>query len=140
MKLTGHTYVLQQFDKFWIWRSICKTRTAEIWILTLDGLEKGQLIQLDYATRIKLAFRNQGQLALFVCYLVPKIGNFAIKSFEQKKFFLSNCGKQLVTPVNLTRKKNDRLFNFQDWEQTPKAKNCLLWESFSPLCSSVDLV
>ena len=35
---------LATFDKFWIWRSICKTRTAEIWqkdILTLDGLEKG---------------------------------------------------------------------------------------------------
>ena len=52
MKLTGHTYVLQQFDKF-----------------TLDGLEKGQLIQLDDVTRIKLAFRNQGQLAPFVCHL-----------------------------------------------------------------------
>ena len=106
MKLTGHTYVLQQFDKFWIWRSICKTRTAEIWqkdILTLDGLEKGQLIQLDDVTRNKLAFRNQGQLAPFVCYLVFKIGNFAIDITEQKKF-LSNCSKQLVTPVNLTRK------------------------------------
>ena len=85
VKLTGHTYVLQQFDKFWIWRSICKTRTAEIWqkdILTLDGLEKGQLIQLDDVTRIKLAFRNQGQLAPFVCYLVFKIGNFAIDITE----------------------------------------------------------
>ena len=61
MKLTGHT--------------------AEIWqkyILTLDGLEKGLLIQLDDVTRIKLAFRNQGQLAPFVCYLAFKIGNFAI--------------------------------------------------------------
>ena len=106
MKLTGHTYVLQQFDKFWIWRSVCKTRTAEIWqkdILTLDGLEKGQLIQLDDVTRIKLAFRNQGQLAPFVCYLVFKIGNFAIDITEQKNF-LSNCSKKLVTPVNLRRK------------------------------------
>jgi hypothetical protein len=45
---------------------------AAIWqkdILTLDGLEKGQLIQLDDVTRIKLALRNQGQLAPFVCYL-----------------------------------------------------------------------
>ena len=47
-------------------------------ILSLDGLEKGQLIQLDDVTRIKLALRNQGQLAPFVCYLVSKIGNFAI--------------------------------------------------------------
>jgi hypothetical protein len=45
---------------------------------------------------------NQGQLAPFVCYLVFKIGNFAIDITEQK-FFLSNCSKQLVTPVNLTR-------------------------------------
>ena len=29
-------------------------------ILTLDGVEKRQLIQLDYFTRIKLALRNQG--------------------------------------------------------------------------------
>ena len=82
---------------------ICKTRTAEIWqkdTLTLDGLEKGQLIQLDDVTRIKLAFRNQGQLALFVCYLVFKIGNFAIDITEQKNF-LSNRSKQLVTPVFL---------------------------------------
>ena len=43
---------------------------AAIWqkdILTLDGLEKEQLIQLDDVTRIKLALRNQGQLAPFVC-------------------------------------------------------------------------
>ena len=74
-------YVLQQFDKFWI----CRAKTAEIWqrdILTLDGLEKGQLIQLDDVTRIKLTLRNQGQLALFVCYLVSKIGNFAIDVTE----------------------------------------------------------
>ena len=51
-------------------------------ILSLDGLEKGQLIQLDDVTRIKLAFRNQGQLASFVCYLVFKIGNFAINITE----------------------------------------------------------
>ena len=122
MKLTGHTYVLQQFDKFWIWRSICKTRTAEIWqkdILTLDGLEKGQLIQLDDVTRIKLAFRNQGQLAPFVCYLVFKIGNFAIDITEQKKF-LSNCSKQLVTPVNLT-------------SELPKLKTAF-YESHFPHC------
>ena len=82
VKLTGHTYVLQQFDKFCIWR---RTRTAEICqkdILTLDGLEKGQLIQLDDVTRNKLAFRNQGQLAPFVCYLDSKIGNFAIDVTE----------------------------------------------------------
>ena len=29
-------------------------------ILTLDGLKKGQLIQLDDVTRIKLVLRNQG--------------------------------------------------------------------------------
>ena len=139
MKLTGHTYFLQQFDKFWIWRSICKTRTAEIWqkdILTLDGFEKGQLIQLDDVTRIKLAFRNQGQLAPFVCYLVFKIGNFANDITEQKKF-RSNCSKlQAACNTSQFDKKLffDKLSNIQDWEWTPKAKNCLLWESFSPLC------
>ena len=51
-------------------------------ILTLDVLEKGQLIQLDDVTRIKLAFRNLGQLAPFACYLVSKIGNFAIDVTE----------------------------------------------------------
>ena len=85
MKLTGHTYALQQFDKFWIWR-------RRIWqkdILTLDGLEKEQLIQLDDVTRIKLALRNQGQLAPFVCNLDFKIGNFAFDFTEiiwAKKF------------------------------------------------------
>ena len=86
-----------------------KKNFAAIWqkdILTLDGLEKEQLIKLDGVTRIKLAFRNQGQLAPFVCYLVFKVGNSAIdilKLFEQKNF-LSNCSKQLVTLFNLTRK------------------------------------
>ena len=47
-------------------------------ILTLDGLEKGQLIQLDDVTRIRMELRNQGQLAPFVCYLVFKIRNFAV--------------------------------------------------------------
>jgi len=50
--------------------------------LALDGLEKGQLIQLDDVTRIKMAVRNQGQLALFACYLVGKIGNFAVDFTE----------------------------------------------------------
>ena len=50
--------------------------------LTLDGLEKGQLIQLDDVTRIKLALRNQSQLAPFVCYLVSKIENFAVDVTE----------------------------------------------------------
>ena len=46
-------------------------------------LEKGQLIQLDDVSRIKLAFkRNQGQLALFACYLVFKIGNSAVNVTE----------------------------------------------------------
>ena len=57
-----------------------KKNIAAIWqkdILALDGLEKEQLIQLDDVTRIKLALRNQGQLAPFVCYLDFKIGNFA---------------------------------------------------------------
>jgi len=61
------------------------TNFAAIWqkdILTLDCLEKGQLIQLDDVTRIKLALRNQGQLAPFVCYLVFKIGNFAVDVTE----------------------------------------------------------
>ena len=58
---------------------------AAIWqkdILTLDGLEKEQLIQLEDVTRIKLALRNQGQLAPFACYLVGKIGNFAVDFTE----------------------------------------------------------
>ena len=62
-----------------------KKNFAAIWqkdILTLDGLEKEQLIQLDDVTRIKLALRNQGQLAPFVCYLVFKIGNFAFDVTE----------------------------------------------------------
>ena len=109
-----------------VWQILhfAKTNFADIRqkdILTLDGLEKGQLIQLDDVTRIKLALRNQGQLAPFVCYLVFKIGNFAIDITEQKKI-LSNYSKQLVTPVNLTRKKFHKLFNFQDWERAPKAK------------------
>ena len=61
------------------------TNFAAIWqkdILTLDGLEKGQLIQFDDATRIKLALRNQGRLALFAYYLVFKIGNFAVDITE----------------------------------------------------------
>ena len=51
-------------------------------ILTLDVLEKGQLIQLDNVTRIKLALRNPDQLAPFACYLVFKIGDFAINVTE----------------------------------------------------------
>ena len=61
------------------------TNFDAIWqkdILTLDGLEEEQLIQLGDVTRIKLAFRNQGQLAPFVCYLVFKIGNFAVDITE----------------------------------------------------------
>ena len=45
---------------------------AAIWqkdILTLDGLEKGQLIQLAEVKIIELALRNQGRLAPFACYL-----------------------------------------------------------------------
>ena len=85
MKLTGHTCVLQQFDKFCILQKPELTNFAEIRqkdILTLDGLEKEQLIQLDDVTRIKLALRNQGQLAPFVCYLDFKIGNFAFDVTE----------------------------------------------------------
>ena len=52
-------------------------------ILTLDGLEKGQLIQLGNVARIKLALKNQGRLALFACYLVFKIGNFAVNVSEK---------------------------------------------------------
>jgi hypothetical protein len=58
---------------------------AAIWqkdILILDGLEKEQLIQLDDVARIKLALRNQGQLAPFVCYLDFMIGNFAFDVTE----------------------------------------------------------
>ncbi len=85
MKLTGLTCVLQQFDKFCILKKPEFTNFTEIRqkdILTLDGLEKGQLIQLEDVTRIKMAFRNQGQLAPFACYLVFKIGNFAVDFTE----------------------------------------------------------
>ena len=60
-----------------------KKNYAAIWqkdILTLNGLEKEQLIQLDDVTRITLALRNQ--LAPFVCYLVFKIENFAVDVTE----------------------------------------------------------
>ena len=62
-----------------------KKNFAAFWqkdTLTSDGLEKEQLIQLDDVTRIKLALRNQGQLAPFVCYLDFKIGNFAFDVTE----------------------------------------------------------
>ena len=45
-------------------------------------MEKGQLIQLNDVTRIKLALRNLGQSAPFACYLDFKIGNFAINVTE----------------------------------------------------------
>ena len=83
--MTGHTYVLQQFDKFCILQKPEIINFADFLqkdILTLDGLEKEQLIQLDDVTRIKLALRNQGQLASFVCYLDFKIGNFAFDVTE----------------------------------------------------------
>ena len=71
-------------------------------ILTLDGLEKGQLIQLDDVTRIKMALRNKGQLTPCACYLEGKIGNFAVDFTEiiSAKKILSNCSKHLVSPVN----------------------------------------
>ena len=62
-----------------------KKNFAAIWqkdTLTLDGLEKEQLIQLDDVTIIKLALRNLGQLALFVYYLNFKIGNLALDVTE----------------------------------------------------------
>ena len=107
-------------------------------ILTLDGLEKGQLIQLDDVTRIKLAFKNQGQLAPFVCYLVFKIGNFANDITEQKKF-LSNCSKQFVTPVNLTR--NYFLTNYlisRIGSELPKLK-AAFYESHFPIVECLPL-
>ena len=61
----------------------------------------------------KLVLRNQGQLAPFSAILFLRLETLQstlLKLFEQKcfcaKMFLSNCSKQLVTPVNLTRKKN----------------------------------
>ena len=82
MKLTGHTYA---FATVWQILNLKKKNFAVIWqkdILTLDSLEKEQLIQLDDVTRIELALRNQGQLAPFVCYLDFKIGNFAFDVTE----------------------------------------------------------
>jgi hypothetical protein len=55
-----------------------------------------------------------------------------LKLFEQKNF-LSNCSKQLVTPVNLTRKKNHELFNFHDWERALKAKKLPFIEVISAI-------
>ena len=55
-----------------------------------------------------------------------------LKLFEQKNF-LSNCSKQLVTPVNLTRKKFHESFNFQDWERVPKAKKLPFIEVISAI-------
>ena len=65
------------------------------------------MIQLDGVTRIKLALRNQGQLAPFVCYLVSKIGNFAINIIESicAKKILSNCRKQLFNTSQFDKKK-----------------------------------
>ena len=37
---------------------------------------------LGNVARIKLALRNQGRLAPFACYLVFKIGNFAVDVAE----------------------------------------------------------
>ena len=59
-----------------------------------------------------------------------------LKLFEQKKF-LSNCNKQLLTPVNLTRNFFHKLFNFQDWELAPKAKKLPFIEVISAI---VDLL
>ena len=54
-----------------------------------------------------MALRNQGQLTPFACYLVGKIGNFAVDFTEiiSAKKNLSNCSKHLVTPVNWQEKK-----------------------------------
>mgnify|MGYP001370188528 CR=1 FL=1 len=86
MKLTGHTYVLQQFDKLEYEEAFAKPELLKFGkktsFLTLDGLEKEQLIQIDHVTRIKLALRNQGHLAMFVCYLDFEIGNFAFDVTE----------------------------------------------------------
>ena len=62
VKLAGHTYASQKFDKLWMWRSICNTRTYQFCCsfgkkTPLYSLEKGQLIQLGNVTRIKLALR-----------------------------------------------------------------------------------
>ena len=61
-----------------------------------------------------------------------------LKLFEQKKI-LSNCSKQLVISVNLTRKKFHELFNFQNWECAPKAKKLPFIEVISAIvhCSKI---
>ena len=61
-----------------------------------------------------------------------------LKLFEQKNF-LSNCSKQLVTPVNLTRKKIHKLFNFQDWERAAKAKKLAFIEVISAIVYSIPI-
>ena len=59
-----------------------------------------------------------------------------LKLFEQKKI-LSNCSKQLVTPVNLTRKKIHKLVDFQDWERAHKAKKLPFIEVISAIVNCV---
>jgi hypothetical protein len=60
-----------------------------------------------------------------------------LKLFEQKNF-LSNCSKQLVTPVNLTRIFFHELLNFQDWERAPKAKKLPFLEVISAIVQGAD--
>ena len=62
-------------------------------IITLDGLKKGQLqpgqlIQLDDVTRIKMALRNQDQLARLPAILLERLETLQStlqKLFQQKK-------------------------------------------------------
>ena len=85
-----------------------------------------------------MALRNQGQLAPFACYLVFKIGNFAIDITGQKNF-LSNCSKQLVTPVKLTR--NFFLTNYlisRIGSELPKLKTAF-YESHFPHCEMCEI-
>jgi hypothetical protein len=78
--------------------------------------------------KLKIFFQNSLILDLKFEFRGPyfdfNVQLMLLKLFEQKNV-LSNCSKQLVTQVNLN-KKIDKLYNFQNWEQTPKAKNCIL--------------
>ena len=75
---------------------------------------------------------NWPRLSAILILILETLHLTLLKLFEQKNF-LSNCSKQLVTPVNLTRKKFHKLFNFQDWERAPKAKKLPFIEVISAI-------
>ena len=69
------------------------------WERTIDS------IRWCYKNQIGIALRNQAnwpRLSTILFLRLETLQSTLLKLFEQI-FFLSNCSKQLVTPVNLTR-------------------------------------